>query len=533
MLDVNSYSADRFAQGLRIRRRVVFSLFIAMVLLVFGTMAAILFFAPHVNHLAVWLVGLTIFLTVAVPFAISYEPRYGVYLLFGSAILFAGDPAKMIPTMPSSAVPFWWNVSIAFHTFANSNALDMLVFSPAEVIFLITGLSWIIRGVANRDLKIRTGPIGLAVLGYLVVICWGFFYGQIRGGDTVIALWHVRSQVLFVFAFILGANLIRTPEHVKHLIWIVAITVAIQGVFGAATFVARGGKVSMEGFGVHDVSLFYNLLFFIMIIAGLTRIDKRLTIFSAIFSAPALIAVMANQRRAGIGAFAIAFLPLLPLLAVVWTERKRQIVTFALTFSIASILFLGATWNTSGPWALPARALQSYSNPTDRDAQSNNYRDLEDRNLKFTRDLFPWTGLGFGHRFVEVAPMPEIFFPLKDYFPHNSLLWVWYSVGHIGFWLFLMMVAVALIKGVHHCRAVQDPWVRFIGVIAVLDLLMVMVYGKYDLQLVNGRQMTLLAVLIGIVSVLPQIDRAGRQEAGAAEEVTEDPARLEQIPVGR
>ena len=144
---------------------------------------------------------------------------------------------------------------------------------------------------------------------------------------------------------------------------------------------------------------------------------------------------------------------------------------------------------------------------------SNVYRMAEDANLKFTRDLFPWTGLGFGKPFVRVVGLPEIQFPLRDYFPHNSLLWVWYSEGHIGFFIFLMMVAAVIITGIHQLKKTKDPFVRMLGVLAIMDMIMVFVYGKYDLQLTNYREMTLAGLMVGMLSVLTLIDNSPPRES--------------------
>ena len=67
---------------------------------------------------------------------------------------------------------------------------------------------------------------------------------------------------------------------------------------------------------------------------------------------------------------------------------------------------------------------------------------MENDNLKYTRDLNPWTGIGFGRPFARILVLPDINFGQKDYFAHNSILWLWANIGHVGFFIFLMLIAL-------------------------------------------------------------------------------------------
>src|SRR5262249_41094509 len=162
-------------------------------------------------------------------------------------------------------------------------------------------------------------------------------------------------------------------------------------------------------------------------------------------------------------------------------ERRKQIVTFALSFSFATAIYLPLAWNASGPWALPARAIRSRSDPNQRDAGSDYYRLAENANLKLTRDTSPWYGIGYGKPFIEFSALPKVTTGFLKYLPHNSILWIWMRIGHLGFFMFLMLVASVLIKGPQILKEVRDPLVQTAGILGLLMLLMLFTFGEFDL----------------------------------------------------
>lgn len=87
-------------------------------------------------------------------------------------------------------------------------------------------------------------------------------------------------------------------------------------------------------------------------------------------------------------------------------------------------------------------------------------------------------------------------------------------LGHVGFFFFLMMYAVILIRGVHILIDVEDIELKIVGLLGILYLLMLFAFGKFDLQFVNSRQMAVTALLVGVLAVLREIDRKHRLESG-------------------
>ncbi|HEV2474159.1 MAG TPA: O-antigen ligase family protein [Chthonomonadales bacterium] len=470
----------------------------------YGTMSALTYIAPGVSGPVVIALGVTVCICVALPIVIWQNPTMGLYALFVGGLLFEGGNR---PYLPTTWVPFWWNISSIGQKDAGTTLMNAITLSPAEVLILLTALIWVVRSIANRSFRFHTGTFFLPIAAYISMVIFGFFHGLAAHGDYKMALYEVRPQLQFFAVYLLAVNLIRKREEAIALVWVVVVCVAAQAVTGAAAFFALGGKVTDQGLFNHDTSLCFNLLFLIALTALVSGVDRKLCAWSLLFAPAALVAEFANQRRAGIAAFLIALIPLLPIAAVLFRERRRQITAVGVCCLVFSAVYLPVAWNSSGIWALPARSLKSQISPDPRDASSDAYRLAENADLKMTRDQQPLIGIGYGKPFSQRIPLVKLTTDFLDYMPHNSVLWVWMRLGHIGFFLFMMMFAAFLIKGVQMLRQVGDSRLKLLGILGVLYALMIFVYGKYDLQFANPRQMAITAVLLGVLAILDRLDK--------------------------
>ncbi len=92
--------------------------------------------------------------------------------------------------------------------------------------------------------------------------------------------------------------------------------------------------------------------------------------------------------------------------------------------------------------------------------------------------------------------------------------------GHFGFFAFWMLIASVMILGCQTLRRTTDGWLRYIGLIAVLQFIMLYVYGKYDLQWTSDRQMCFAAILLGVLASLDRIQKS----LGSAENQSGEPS---------
>lgn len=502
MIESHYPTTEQLMGAQRTRRNLVFGGLILATAIIFGIIGALMHFTYTSGPIA-WIVGVAAFLAVGLLYVIWHQPRVALYSLVLGAFLFEQNPGTLVPTM---RVPFFWNISTAGQTYGAGNALGGLVFSFAEIIIVMGWLAWIVRAIAKREFRFERGAFFWSIMAYIGMVVFGYVHGRTTGGDSTMALYEVRAQFHFIAIYILTANLITKREHVYPLLWAAVIGAGVKGMMGSFNYFAMGGNVSEEGIMSHEDSLYFNVLFFILFLTIMSQSDRKLKIASWLLLPTTLLAALGNQRRSGIAAFIIAFIPLVPMLWVILEQRRPQVLRFAIVFFLLGSIYMPIAWNGQGAWALPARSIRSQSDPNGRDAASDYYRLAENGNLKFTRDLSPWYGFGYGKPFVELYQLATVSTDFLKFMPHNSVLWVWMRLGNIGFYLFLMMFATIIIKGCQMLKAVQNPLLQTIGALGVLVPLMVFTFGKYDLQLVSYRTMIMMGAFVGVLSILPKLD---------------------------
>ena len=186
------------------------------------------------------------------------------------------------------------------------------------------------------------------------------------------------------------------------------------------------------------------------------------------------------------------------------TDSRRR------TFGPVVLLGLGfilATWNAEGSLGLPSTAVKSVLFPdqlSTRDRNSSIYRDLEAYNLWITVRASPLLGLGFGQPFIVAVPMPDIseFFEAWQYFPHNSIVWIWIKTGFFGFATMLYMFARTIQRGASRLATITSPddLAMMVGALAYVVMFVVFAYVDIGWDI---RPAIFLALCMAIVVDLP------------------------------
>src|SRR5207302_257422 len=136
---------------------------------------------------------------------------------------------------------------------------------------------------------------------------------------------------------------------------------------------------------------------------------------------------MVNSRRT---AWAILMIGLLPLVAVAYVRmpnRRHVLRRFMLVMGVLACVYFPAYWNHEGTLAQPARAVRSVVAPDARDKESNEYRTVENDNLRINIQRGHSLGEGFGIKIDYVIPIVDLSSTNSgiDYITHNSVLWTW------------------------------------------------------------------------------------------------------------
>jgi hypothetical protein len=510
-------NADEYRTAIRARRTRLFTAMFVLLILMLGIVVAMRAFTPGA---LIWspLLALSLFILVMLPVAIWNQPRIGFYVLIASACLFNQTPAGESRD-PFGIVPFFWNVSTTVETFAHSSAAAAVHINYAEVVMIITALSWLLREITLRKFKFNRGIFFTWVGAYSLICAAGFVHGIVNGGDITIALWELRAQAYFALAYVMAANFIEDRNHALIVLWTMAISIGLKSLVGTFNYATHPDVSADEGVLSHEDSLLMNIIFYGAILLSLAKIEPKLKWVFILFTTPAVITSLANGRRAGVAAFIVAFPVVCALAAALLRDQRKRLVSFLVFSSILTAIYLPLGWNSQAKWAQPARAIRSQSDPDQRDAGSDYYRMNENANLKATRDSSAstaWFGIGYGRPYFVLYEQPGRHDPFANVLPHNGILWIWMRLGHIGFIAFWMFVAAVLVEGPVLLKAIRDPRYQVIGILGIGMFLMNIIYGQYDLTFANYRTSWLTGTFLGMLAVLPRLVATKREQRAAA-----------------
>lgn len=454
----------------------------------------------------VWLlqfVSVVVLLVWIVLIAIAWQPRTGLYVLFGLIGLFEDG----------SADPLMLPGAYIHGDLSQTLGLGGVIVSPVELLLLLTFSIWLGRGIAFRRLAFDRGTLGKPMLAFAFALIFGFVRGVAFGGPLNVALWESRFILYMVMCYFITTNTIRTRGHLATLTGIFVVSnlaFAIEGAYRRVALIDTGIiTLPPESWYNHeDVVLLGCLVLFslALMVFGGPRWQRCLAPFAI---AIAGFTLMATERRAGLIAIIVAFLAFTVLLL---GANRRAFLRVAVPILLVGAVYLPVFWNASGVLAQPARAVRSLKDPDPRDAMSNLTRDLEKINVMTTIKNNPLFGVGFGRRFEQVVSIPDIsFFVFWDLEPHHGVLWVWLKTGAWGFAIFLGLMGGAIARAAACVKTLTDPLLRSTAVLAMCAVITSLTFAYVDLGLTSGRVTMFLGITLGALAILQRI----KQEAPA------------------
>jgi O-antigen ligase len=176
--------------------------------------------------------------------------------------------------------------------------------------------------------------------------------------------------------------------------------------------------------------------------------------------------------------------------------------------TIIAIIYVAAFWNNSGFLGLPSRALKSAISQdtiSERDQSSNVYRLIENYNIGYTIRQNPLTGVGFGNVFKVVIPMPDISFYLWwNYFPHNSIIYLWVKAGAGGFLAMLYLIGITISCGARAVIRTNEPDTKAVLVTALMFVVMHFMFSYVDIAW-DSQSMLYLGCAMGMINSIEYI----------------------------
>jgi hypothetical protein len=448
---------------------------------------------------------ITFALVIAVP-ALAlwfwHAPARGLYVLTAGAAMIEIFPLNF-PDSFTDRVPLFLNLN-------NSAGLTDLSITPAEILMLTVALVAITRASAERRLQWPGGRLVAAYCLFILVVLGAEVHGLIAGGDFKTSLWEVRPQAYGFILFFMATTLIVDRSQLQRLAIVFLLAVSVKALVGDIRYFVtlQGNTGPLLEVLAHEDSYFLGMFVTAGVAAAIWLKNRRVVILMGMMSVLALIAMLANSRRAGVYVLAAAVGVILLLAFRFEPALRKRIAWLSVALVIAGAAFIGYAWDKQyGIQAQLARPIRSLVDPSARDFSSDLYRTAETANLLFTFRTSPLIGVGFGSPFKIVYPMADIsqIYPLWNVIPHNTLMWIGMRMGTIGFVAFWGLIGLAVLEGFYVLGHRQDPLTRAIAAFAIAAIVGEIAVGYVDIQLDSYRNLIFLGVLIGVLNRLAQL----------------------------
>ena len=446
----------------------------------------------------------TIALVIAVPLLAAWfwrGPVRGVYLLTAGAGLIEIFPLNFSDSVTDRV--------LLFLNLNNSAGFDFPI-TPAEILMVTIAVVAIARGAAERQLHWPGGRLVMAYSLFMVVVLGAEVHGLLSGGDFKTSLWEIRPQVYGFVLFFLATTLVKDRNQLIRLGIVFLLAESVKAFVGDYRyFITLNHNLGpSEDILAHEDSYFLGMFVTAGIVAAIWLKNRRLLLLVGLMSPLALIAMLANYRRAGVYALAAAVFVIVLIAFRFQPSLRKRIGWLTIAILIVGALFVADAWDKQyGIQAQLVRPIRSLVDPVARDFSSDQYRVAETANLRLTFNTSPIIGVGFGSPFLIVYPMADIskIYPLWNIIPHNSLLWIGMRMGAIGFAVFWALIGLAILQAFQVIKGTSDPLYKAIAAFAIAAIVSELVVGYADLQLDSYRNLIFLGVVLGVLNRLPKM----------------------------
>ena len=501
------YNQNNFITGEAVDKALTYFI----VLLVSGCVSAILLFLNE-NIFA----ALALIFVVVIMLLTFYRVEWGFYIFFGMVLFF-----------DQFNIPNFSPITYRFDYFKNLKEISYIpsfssaVLNPLELQLILLLLAWFIAVSVNKKTKVQSITAwGLALI-FLVTLIASMLHGLSTGGVFLPALWELRAFFYFGFLYFFVPQIIQTKEQISTLLWIFIACVTVKALQGIVRFTAQGLSFrGMETLTNHEDPVFITILIMLLLAFVLfnAKVKHRTVLLWLLL--PLIFGFFTGQRRASYGGLIISFVVLVVLLS----GRERLLLFKSLApFLIVAAIYSAVFWNSESKLASPVKLIKSAFFTDKEEAGerylSNLYREFERYDLAYTVSSSPVTGLGFGKKYLMPIPLAEIPFPLRDYIPHNEILWLIVKMGAAGFFVFWFFFDSILFKSSALCTRMRDPFLKSVCAIVIISFVNQIAVSYYDLQLTYYRNMVLLGTLWGLLPAIESLDKQDKEKPIVVKEI--------------
>jgi O-antigen ligase len=425
------------------------------------------------------------------------QPRFAIYAVTVFALL--SDLHLEDPNRPTGAMLF------------KSLALHGIPFTPAELLLTIALVGVIVRLLFDDEVQLRPGDLIVPILLLIVATSVGIAIGMSRGADMSVLRTETRGLLFLPVVYLLVTHFVTTRAHLTQFFWVFAIAaniMSLENVYRYFTYVRGSYELQLApslAFS-HESALFSAMA----VILLMAHVVWSRNIFAewrsiALMVLP-IVALLVMRRRAGMVALDAGLI----MLCVVLLKHNFKLFLMVTPVAVVGVgLLLAMTWNNPGGSGTFARSFQTATGTgtqSDRDESSDDYRELENINIRENIQSSPITGLGFGRQYafyVQVADLSH--WSLWRYVPHNTVLWFWMKAGIFGFVALATLFGAAIARAMQVLRYARSPDVQAMAFSMGAFVAMFVLYSWVDLGLVTPRTVVIFGVTLGIIGALGYI----------------------------
>ncbi|HEX9067136.1 MAG TPA: O-antigen ligase family protein [Ktedonobacterales bacterium] len=438
--------------------------------------------------------------------AVIIRPSLSLYMML-AAVVFIEQEQLVIPVGTDNLPIFHWPPRMAG-----------FIERPIGLFLVLALAAMLLQRFARREQLLRGGALAWPLAALMACVGWGIIRGATSGGDIKIIVLEVRPYWYLALAYLLATNLITSVRQVHTMVWIIIAGAALKSLQGTyIVFGVLGGHIgAYHEIMAHEESFFFVALMLLIVVFVLYFRDKKQLIAMACILPFLLVALVGNQRRADYVAFLIGLLVAWVLIIYVKRRARGLLLTALISLVLLGGVYVVAFGNSGGALAQPARAVITVFKPDATEAASNQYRVIEDYDLKYTARKNP-LGYGFGKPFYQPAVLPNIQ-SLDQYYlyvPHNTIYWVLMRLGIIGDLAFWYLIGMIIVRITHVVKRLRTPYLKAIAIYAVGVVFMEITLAFADYQLFFLRNVLFFGLIVGMALRFPALEE-GKEALHAA-----------------
>jgi hypothetical protein len=333
-----------------------------------------------------------------------------------------------------------------------------MFFSGMDLMLVAATVVALLRRKQRGGIGTPTPMLRLALLTYATIV-FTYMLGKWRGGDGTFAVWQIDRVMYLPTIFLLCQAAFTGP---KDYLAVGKVALAASGWRAAQAIYVRAvvpsdidpltGESTMPYATTHNDSMLFALGAVILLALLLERAGKKAKRLTLLLLPLLLGGMLANNRR-------LVWVEIILVFATVYlmteTSPFKRKLNRAILFALPLVgAYVAAGWFSAGTGIFkPVHMIRS---AVDSSADTSTaWRDLENFNLVFTLRNFPLMGVGYGHEFWEMWPMPPVEYSLERYVPHNSILGILCYGGMLG-WMGITSLWVGGIyfgiRAYHFCK---------------------------------------------------------------------------------